>query len=106
MCVGVPMQILSIDGIAALASDGVRHETLDMSLVGDVPVGSWVLSFLGTAREVLSADEARKIGAALDGLRSIMTGGGLGDAFADLEETGPRLPPHLAAALAQGKTIA
>ncbi|MGR3581555.1 MAG: HypC/HybG/HupF family hydrogenase formation chaperone, partial [Sagittula sp.] len=51
-------------------------------------------------------DEAAKIASALAGLRSLMNGGELGDAFADLEDTGPRLPPHLQAALAAGKTTA
>ena len=37
---------------------------------------------------------------------SVMAGGALGDAFADLEERGPVLPPHLAAALDAGKTEA
>lgn len=106
MCVGVPMQVLAVDGIAATCSDGKTRETVDLSLVGEVPVGTWILTFLGAAREVISADEAAKIGAALDGLRSLMNGGKLGDAFADLEARGPELPPHLAAALADGKTTA
>lgn len=106
MCVGVPFRILSVDGIAALATDGEREELIDLSLTGDLAPGTWVLTFLGTAREVITADQAAKIGAALGGLRSLMQGGTLGDAFADLEETGPRLPAHLAAALDQGKTTA
>ncbi|MDJ1007430.1 MAG: HypC/HybG/HupF family hydrogenase formation chaperone [Paracoccaceae bacterium] len=106
MCVGVPMEILSADGLVATASDGVRTETIDLSLVGPQPRGSWVLTLLGAAREVLDADEAAKITAALDGLRALMTGGSLGDAFADLEAAGPRLPPHLEAAHARGDTEA
>jgi hydrogenase expression/formation protein HypC len=31
-----------------------------------------------------------------------MAGGGLGDAFADLDDRTPRLPPHLQAALDAG----
>lgn len=106
MCVGVPMQVLAVEGIAAQCSDGVREELIDLSLTGPVEPGTWLLTFLGGAREIISADEAMKIGAALDGLRALMGGGELGDAFADLEEEGPRLPPHLAAALEQGKTTA
>lgn len=106
MCVGVPMQILSVDGIAAQATDGREVAQIDLSLTGPVPVGDWVLTFLGAAREVISADEARKITAALDGLRALMQGGDLGDAFADLEQQSPRLPPHLQAAMDDGKSVA
>ncbi len=106
MCVGVPLRILSVDGIAARATDGTHEELIDLSLVGEVPVGTWVLGFLGTAREVIIQDEAEKIGKALNGLRSLMNGGELGAAFDDLEQRAPQLPPHLQAALDKGETIA
>jgi hydrogenase expression/formation protein HypC len=105
MCVGVPMQILSVDGIAAMARDGVEEVMIDLSLTGAVEPGQWVLTFLGAAREVISADEAAKISDALDGLRSLMQGGDLGDAFADLEARSPQLPPHLQAAMTAGKPV-
>lgn len=104
MCVGVPMQITAIEGIAATTTNGKHTEVVDLSLTPDARVGDWVLTFLGAAREIISADEAQKIGAALDGLRALMNGGELGDAFADLEENGPSLPPHLQAALDAGQT--
>lgn len=106
MCVGVPMQIISVEGIAAQATDGREETQIDLSLTGPLPVGAWVLTFLGTAREVITQDEAQKIAAALDGLRALMEGGDLGDAFADLEERSPSLPPHLQAAQASGKSVA
>ena len=104
MCVGVPMQITAINGIAATTTNGRHVELIDLSLTPDAQIGDWLLTFLGAAREVISADEAQKIAAALDGLQSLMDGGDLGDAFADLEETGPRLPAHLQAALDAGAT--
>lgn len=104
MCVGVPMQITAIEGIAATTTNRKHTEVVDLSLTPDARVGDWVLTFLGAAREIISADEAQKIGAALDGLRALMNGGELGDAFADLEENGPSLPPHLQAALDAGQT--
>jgi hydrogenase expression/formation protein HypC len=100
------MQIRKVDGIAGHVSNGKHDEIIDLSLTPQVSVGDWVLTFLGAAREVISEDEAQKISAALGGLQSLMRGGTLGDAFADLEETGPRLPPHLQAALDAGKTTA
>jgi len=105
MCVGIPMCILSVDGIAARARDGDGIALIDLSLCDHAAPGDWVLTFLGAAREVISADEARKIAAALDALRAVMRGGPPGDAFADLDARGPRLPAHLAAALARGETI-
>lgn len=102
MCVGVPMQILAVEGIAARATDGAAEEVIDLSLTGPLEPGTWVLSFLGAAREVIDAVEAQKIASALAGLRSLMGGGALGDAFADLEARGPQLPPHLQAALENG----
>lgn len=104
MCVGVPMQITAIDGIAATTTNGQHVEVIDLSLTPDAQVGDWLLTFLGAAREVITEDEAHKISAALNGLQSLMQGGELGDAFADLEETGPRLPAHLQAALDAGAT--
>lgn len=104
MCVGLPLQITTINGIAAEASNGTQREVIDLSLTPDARPGDWVLSFLGAAREVITADEAQKISAALEGLRAVMAGDGPGDAFADLETRGPQLPPHLQAALAAGRT--
>jgi hydrogenase expression/formation protein HypC len=65
-----------------------------------------LLTFLGAAREVISEGEAQKISAALGGLRALMEGGDLGDAFADLEAREPQLPPHLQAALDNGQNTA
>lgn len=106
MCLGVPMQILRVEGIAAQATDGRETALIDLSLTGPVEPGTWVLTFLGAAREVIDADEAAKITAALNGLRALMQGDDLGDAFADLDARAPQLPPHLQAALDAGETTA
>ncbi len=106
MCVGIPLRIDTVDGLRAVASNASRSEELDLSLVGPQPVGTWVLGFLGAARDVLTEDEAASIEAALAGLERVMAGGDLGDAFADLTHRAPTLPPHLAAAHAAGKTQA
>ncbi len=102
MCVGIPLRITACDGLSATATDGTRTETLDLSLTGEQPVGTWVLSFLGTAREVISEGDAQLIADALAGLERVMAGGELGDAFADIDARTPQLPPHLAAARAAG----
>ena len=102
MCLGVPMQLVSVDGIAGMARDGASVELVDLSLTPDARPGDWVLIFLGAAREVMDEAEAMAMRRALDGLRSLMSGGGLGDAFADLDNRTPTLPPHLQAALDAG----
>ena len=50
------------------------EEQVNMMLTGPQPEGAWVLSFLGSAREVISAEDAANIDRALDGLQAIMQG--------------------------------
>lgn len=104
MCIGIPMQIVSVDGLRAVATEGGTEHEIDLSLTGPVAPGAWVLTFLGAARDVLEADEAARISAAVEALQRVMAGGDAGDAFADIEARGPQLPPHLAAAAAAGRT--
>lgn len=102
MCVGIPMQLLAIDGIAGHATDRGSPQLIDLSLTPEARPGDWLLTFLGTAREILSEAEALLILKALDGLSSVMAGGDAGTAFADLDARSPSLPPHLQAALDAG----
>ena len=106
MCIGIPVQIVEVQGLSGLGRDGDDTVGVDLSLTGPVEPGTWVLNFLGAAREVLGEEEALKIRAAVGALRSVMTGGEIGDAFDDIETRGPQLPPHLQAARAAGKTTA
>jgi hydrogenase expression/formation protein HypC len=100
------MRIVACHGTAATALDGHAAHAIDLSLTGPQLPGTWVLTFLGAAREVLSEGEAERIRAAIGPLRLIVAGGVPGDAFADIEERGPQQPPNLAAAHVAGKTIA
>lgn len=102
MCVGIPMQLMAVDGIVGRARNGGQDCLLDLSLLPDAQPGDWVLGFLGTAREILTEADALLIRKALDGLSAIMAGGAAGDAFADLDARTPQLPPHLQAALDAG----
>ncbi|WP_444452416.1 HypC/HybG/HupF family hydrogenase formation chaperone [Rhodobacter capsulatus] len=106
MCVGIPVQLIAVEGIRGEVIEDGRPGLVDLSLTPEARPGDWVLAFLGAAREVLTPEQAAQISAALGGLRSLMAGGDLGDAFADLEARGPQLPPHLQAALDAGKTSA
>lgn len=104
MCLGIPLRLIRIDGIAGHAEGPDGAALVDLSLLPEARPGDWVLGFLGTAREILTADQAAKITAALEGLAALMVGGDLGPAFADLEAREPALPPHLQAAHAAGHT--
>ena len=97
MCIGLPLQVVeTIDERHAWCeADGVR-ERLDMALVGAQPVGAWVLSFLGAARQVMEPLEATQARAARQALAAVLSGSGDVDAFfADLVEREPQLPVHL-----------
>lgn len=101
MCLGIPMRLTAVEGIAGRTEGGVL---VDLSLLPEARAGDWVLSFLGTGREVLTPPQAARISSALQGLAALMAGGGLGDAFADLDGRTPPLPPHLQAAMDAGRT--
>lgn len=96
MCVAIPCQIIESSGFTAIgqARDGRRH--IDMTLVGEQPVGTWVLCFLDAAREVVSAERASQIADALEALDRVANGGtSFDDLFADLIGREPQLPAHL-----------
>jgi len=96
MCVGIPMRIVECDGIVALCEGRNGTRTLDLSLVGEQPPGTWLLTFLDTAREVIDAVRAEQIDAALAGLEAALRGDTAMDAyFSDLIHREPALPAHL-----------
>lgn len=96
MCVGIPMQVISCDGLTALCSGRGGERRLDLSLVGAQAPGTWLLSFLDAAREVIDAEAAQQINAALDGLEAAMNGEtDLTRFFADLIDRPPELPAFL-----------
>jgi len=74
MCIGVPVQIIEPGEFIARARGRNGEEQVNMMLIGSQPAGTWVMSFLGFAREVLSEDDAMNIDKALDGLAAIMGG--------------------------------
>jgi hypothetical protein len=69
---------------------------VDMILVGEQPVGAWVLVFLDAARDVMTVDQAQKTADALQALALVMQGETSVDhLFADLVGREPELPAHL-----------
>ncbi|MCB1756551.1 MAG: HypC/HybG/HupF family hydrogenase formation chaperone [Gammaproteobacteria bacterium] len=98
MCIGIPMQVLSCDGLTAECDDGRTSRQVDLALVGEQPPGTWLLVFLGAAREVLDETAVEQIRNALDAVATVMQGGtAIDHLFADLIDREPRLPPHLQA---------
>ena len=96
MCIGEVMRVVATEGsFASCEGDGGR-ERLDMVLVGAQPVGTWVLGFHGTARQVLSETEAADMRAARRALAAVAAGEEEIDRFfADLVGREPQLPEHL-----------
>jgi len=96
MCLGTPVQVVQSGEVMSLCRGRNGDEDVNMLLIGQQPVGTWVLSFLGWAREILDEQQALEINLALDGLQEIMDGAdsidvdhhfpGLGQA---LKEAGP-----------------
>lgn len=96
MCVGLPMQVVSGDDVAAVCERRGERTTLNMMLVGAQPPGTWVLAFMGTAREVLTAEDAAQIDSALDAVAAALAGDTDVDSyFSDLAGREPQLPDHL-----------
>ena len=100
MCIGVPLQVVEIDGSFAWCAAGTEREHLDMRLVGEQPIGTWVLGFAGAARQLMTALEAAQARAARQALAAVLRGEGDVDAFfADLVGREPSLPAHLQKAI-------
>ena len=62
-------------------------QTINMRLVGDLPVGSWVLVHMGSAVRELEPEEAAQIGEALNALEAAMKGEPLDGFFTDLKRS-------------------
>ena len=98
MCLGIPMQVMEAAGDGAawcVGREGRSH--IDMALVGPQPPGTWLLTFVGAAREVLDPEAAARTDAALDALEAVLQGdaSSIDHAFADLVSREPQLPEHL-----------
>ena len=103
MCVGIPMQVLVLDGPSASCEGRGERLSVDIRLI-DVPApGDWLLVFHGVAREALSEQRARDIMSALDALDAALAGETDFDRhFADLVNREPELPEHLRKELNRG----
>jgi hydrogenase expression/formation protein HypC len=90
------MQVVDCNGYVALCHGRGGQRRIDLALVGEQAPGTWLLCFIDAAREVIDAESAARINAALDGLEAVMAGEtDISAHFADLFERTPELPPHL-----------
>ncbi|MBV8047918.1 MAG: HypC/HybG/HupF family hydrogenase formation chaperone [Paludibacterium sp.] len=98
MCLGIPMQVVQAGEFHAQCRHGDTVESVDLTLIGAVTPGDWLLVFAGAAREALTPQQADDIGAALAALEAAMNGSFDPDIhLAGLGLGEPQLPPHLAA---------
>ena len=74
MCIGIPVQIIESREFTALCRGRNGEEEINMMLIGPQPVGTWIVNFLGSARDVLTEEEARSINAAMDELTETIGG--------------------------------
>ena len=98
MCLAIPMEVLRAEEHRAWCRDRDGSEVeVDTLLTGPVQVGQWLLVFLGAARDVVTAEEAATLSAALNGLDAAFTGdqAAIHAAFADLIDREPQLPDFL-----------
>lgn len=100
MCVGIPMRVLRVLPPSRRAECIDRHgaeSSVDLALVEAVQPGTWLLVFLGSAREIIDADRAMKIELALGALEAALAGdrSAIDAAFPDLVSRVPQLPEFL-----------
>ena len=94
MCIGIPLQIIEQREFTARCVGSNGEKVIETLLIGPQPVGTWVLDFMGTAREVLTEEQARQIAAALAMVDELMQGKegvDIDAPFADLLD--PSRPP-------------
>ena len=76
MCLSIPMVVVDCEGTGDFAwveRDGKR-ERVNMMLIGSQPVGTWVLTQLGLAREVVEPEQLTLIEEALTALAASLDG--------------------------------
>ncbi len=96
MCIGIPMQVVECRPGEAVCLARDSSHLVDTALVGDVAPGTWLMVFLGAARDVLSPETAKQTADALEALHLVLSGEtDLDHLFSDLVGREPQLPEHL-----------
>ncbi|OOZ36617.1 HypC/HybG/HupF family hydrogenase formation chaperone [Solemya velesiana gill symbiont] len=74
MCIGIPMQIVVQREFTAICRGRNGEQEVNTMLIGPQSEGTWILNFIGSAREVITEEDARKLESALDALDAVMRG--------------------------------
>lgn len=98
MCIAIPVRVVESGEFSALCEGRNGLVRVNVMLVGEQPEGTWLLNFLGSAREVVSEQQARQIDQALDGLAAIMQG----EAEIDVDRYFPDIHASWSALAAEG----
>ena len=106
MCIGIPMQVQRASaGRASVVGRGETRE-IETLLLGDVQAGDWLLVFLNSARERISAARAAEVDETLDLLALVMGGASDGGAEAGFDLPSAMSPEQLAALAGHPEKIA
>ncbi|HYG91324.1 MAG TPA: HypC/HybG/HupF family hydrogenase formation chaperone [Azospirillum sp.] len=84
MCLGIPMQVLETNGILARCAGRGEERVVNLLLVGEVPVGGWVLVHIGNAVRELEEAEVTPLNDALDAILLASRGANVDHLFPDL----------------------
>jgi hydrogenase expression/formation protein HypC len=60
MCLGIPMKVIEIEGVEALAEAGGIRKRIRLDLLDNVQIGDFVLIHTGYAIERLHPEDARE----------------------------------------------
>lgn len=94
------MEVVSAGAHQAVCRGRNGLEQVNTLITGPLEPGQWVLCFLGAAREIIDAERARLVEAALAVLDALASGQGdtaalIDNHFADLVGREPQLPDFL-----------
>lgn len=76
MCLSIPKQVVAweADGDFAWVERNGQREQVNMMLLGPQPIGTWILTSLGLAKEVIEPEELALIEEALTALAASLDG--------------------------------
>lgn len=78
MCIGIPMQVFELEPGHAICVGRGERRRVRTALVGEPRPGDWLLVFLDSAQERISAERAGEVNATLDLLAAVQAGEGGG----------------------------